>query len=51
MSLKIGSYIWTASGAGWISIGLITGVELSYLVGLGCLIMAYIFGALHEDSK
>lgn len=40
---KYGSYIWTACGAGWLVIGLATGVVEGYVVGVGCLAMAGLF--------
>jgi hypothetical protein len=33
---KYGSFIWTASGAGWLVLGVVTGLVEAYVVGLGC---------------
>ena len=47
---RYGSYVWTASGAGWLVLGVVTGVEMAYVVGLGCCACAGLWLLLAEVS-
>lgn len=46
--LKIGSLIWTGCAAGWLVLGIVTGLAECYIVGLGCAVMSYLFHAVGE---
>ena len=46
--LKIGSLIWTGCAAGWLVLGIVTGLVECYIVGLGCAVMSYLFHAVAE---
>ena len=43
-----GAYIWTASGAGWVVIGGVTGIAEALAVGIGCVCMAGLWLILSE---
>jgi hypothetical protein len=40
---KWGTYMWTASAAGWLVLGLVGSGEVCYLVAVGCGVMAYLW--------
>jgi hypothetical protein len=38
-----GTYIWTACSAGWFVIAYITQVDVAWIVGIGCILVAYLW--------
>lgn len=45
---KWGSYVWTASSAGWIVLGYVTQVPEAYAVGIGCAAMGGLWLIISE---
>ena len=46
---RFGAYIWTAAGAGWLYLGVLTQLDICYVVSFGCMVMSA-FWVLIVDS-
>ena len=47
--LRLSGLIWTACSAGWLVLGYITGLDIAYIVGVGCLAAAALFYNMGGD--
>lgn len=46
MSWRTGTYVWTASSAGWFVLAYATDVPEAWLTSLGCALMAVIWSGM-----
>ena len=46
---RIGSYIWTASSAGWLVLFLLTQTAEAFVLSFGCAVGALVWGTFNDD--